>query len=422
MAYERYYCYRCNAYPPEEAVTEKQEPESIVIAPTAEADPFEQAVVQEPSKPEETPPTIVETPGEAPIEPSPSPTAPATEPSSAPAEPTAAEVPTEGEASPKPPLVRRSIWQAKKPVLLELCKAYGLDTTGTKEQLRGRLLSYLDEFEPESKEEEEEIHPEDEPAAESEIEIPEQIPRVEESEPVFESPASEEPSPQESIETTAEESPGPVAHVTTAAPEDIVETPVAETARPAEPVVVVREAPTVREIPKVEHPCPTCSRELTYVPQYNRWYCYSCRAYSPVARAKNACPNCGATLRWIDRYERWWCDSCRRYAPADLPRPVRAAMPFAATVTAERAVRPAVYQPAAVVVHRHRSPGSGIGLAALGLVLFVLYEALVDLPAVLTFKTGIVLTPDVAWGLRFFAFVFVAGGAILGLSSVRDRR
>src|SRR6266571_1635852 len=102
-------------------------------------------------------------------------------------------------------------------------------------------------------------------------------------------------------------------------------------ARPAEPVVVVQETPTVREIPKVEHPCPTCSRELTYIPQYNRWYCYSCLAYSPVARAKNACPNCGATLRWIDRYERWWCDSCRRYAPADLPRPVRAAMPVAAT-------------------------------------------------------------------------------------------
>ena len=422
VAYERYYCYRCNAYPPEEAVTEKQEPESIVIAPTAEAGPFEQAVVQEPSNPEETPPTVVETPGEAPIEPSPSPSASATEPSPAPAEPTAEEVPTEGEAPPKPPLVRRSIWQAKKPVLLELCKAYGLDPTGTKEQLRGRLLSYLDEFEPESKEEEEEVHPKDEPAAESEIETPEQILQVEESEPVFESPASEEPSQQESIETAAEESSEPVAHVTTADPEVIVETPVAETARPAEPVVVVQETPTVREIPKVEHPCPTCSRELTYIPQYNRWYCYSCLAYSPVARAKNACPNCGATLRWIDRYERWWCDSCRRYAPADLPRPVRAAMPVAATVTAERAVRPAVYQPAAVVVHRHRSPGSGIGLAALGLVLFVLYEALVDLPAVLTFKTGIVLTPDVAWGLRFFAFVFVAGGAILGLSSVRDRR
>jgi len=423
VAYERYYCYRCNAYPPEGVVAEKQEPEPAVVAPIVEADPSEQGVVQESSKPEEAPPTVVETPGEGPAEPTPSPTAPATEPSRASAEPTAEEVPTEGEASPKPPLVRRSIWQAKKPLLLELCKAYGLDPTGTKEQVRGRLLSYLDELEPESKEEEEEVHPEDEPAAESEIETPEEIPQAaKESEPVFESPASEEPSQQEPIETAADESPEPVAPVTTAAPEVIVETPVAETARPVEPVVVVQETPTVREIPKVEHPCPTCSRELTYIPQYNRWYCYPRRAYSPVARSKNACPNCGATLRWIDRYERWWCDSCRRYAPSDLPRPERAAMPVAATVTVERAVRPAAYQAAAVVVHRHRSPGSGIGLATLGLVLFVLYEALVDLPAVLTFNTGVVLTPDVAWGLRFFAFVFVAGGAILGLSSVRDRR
>ena len=422
-AYERYYCYRCNAYPPEEVVAEKREPEPVVIAPTVEADPSDQAVVQEPSKLEEAPPAVVETTSEGPTEPTSEPaTEPAAEPSPTPVEPTAEEVPTDGEASSKPPLVRKSIWQAKKPVLLELCKAYGLDPTGTKEQLRGRLLSYLDELEPESREVEEEVHPEDEPAAESEIEAPEEIPQVaEEPEPVFESPAPDEPSQQEPIDTAAEESPEPVAPVTTAAPDVIVETPVAETARPAGPMVVVQETPTVREIPKVEHPCPTCSRELTYIPQYNRWYCYSCRAYSPVARAKNACPNCGATLRWIDRYERWWCDSCRRYAPADLPRPVRVAMPVAATVTAERAVRP-VYQPAAVVVHRHRSPGSGIGLAALGLVLFVLYEALVDLPAVLTFKTGIVLTPDVAWGLRFFAFVFVAGGAILGLSSVRDRR
>ncbi len=423
-AYERYYCYRCNAYPPEEVVAEKREPEPVVIAPTVEADPSDQAVVQEPSKLEEAPPAVVETTSEGPTEPTSEPaTEPAAEPSPTPVEPTAEEVPTDGEASSKPPLVRKSIWQAKKPVLLELCKAYGLDPTGTKEQLRGRLLSYLDELEPESREVEEEVHPEDEPAAESEIEAPEEIPQgAEESEPVFESPAPEEPSQQEPIDTAAEESPEPAAPVTTAAPDVVVETPIAETARPAGPMVVVQETPTVREIPKVEHPCPTCSRELTYIPQYNRWYCYSCRAYSPVARSKNACPNCGATLRWIDRYERWWCDSCRRYAPADLPRPVRAAMPVAATVEAERAVRPAVYQPAAVVVHRHRSPGGGIGLAALGLVLFVLYEALVDLPAVLTFQTGIVLTPDIAWGLRFFAFVFVAGGAILGLSSVRDRR
>ena len=418
VAYERYYCYHCNAYPPEGVAPEKREPEPAIIVPTVEAGATEDTIVHEPSRPEEAPPQDVETSSEEPVEPESEPTA---TPSPRPEESTTEEVSNEQEASPKPPLVRRSIWQAKKPMLLDLCKAYGLDSTGTKEQLRERLLSYLDELEPESKEEEEETRPEEEPVAESEEETPEEIPRVaEEPELISESPASEEPSQEQPIEA-AEESPETLAPVTSAATEVILETPVAERSRPAEPVLVVQETSTVREIPKVEHPCPTCSRELTYISQYNRWYCYSCRAYSPMARSKNACPNCGATLRWIDRYERWWCDSCRRYAPADLPRPERAGMPVAATVTPERAVRPAAYQ-AAAVVHRHRSPGSGIGLAALGLVLFVLYEALVDLPGVLTVNTGITLTPDVAWGLRFFAFVFVAGGAILGLSSVRDRR
>jgi len=414
-AYERYYCYRCNAYPPEEAPAVKPDAEPAILAPTAVAAPPEAAAVLESTPPEEPPAAVVEMPGEGPSE-------PAIEPSSTPEEPLVEETPVQREPAPRPPLVRKSIWQAKKPLLLDLCKAYGLDSSGTKEQLRERLLSYIDTLDPESKEQVEEIHPEEEPPAESEIEIPEEIPPIaDEPAPVAEWPALSEAAAQEPIETT-EESPEKRAPAMTAPPEVIVETRAAETARPTAPVVVVQEVATAREVPKVEHPCPTCSRELTYIAQYSRWYCYSCRAYAPVARSKNACPNCGATLRWIDRYERWWCDSCRRYAPADLPRPERPAVSAAAAVTAEPAVQRTDYQAAAVVVHRHRSPGGGIGLLTLGLVLFVLYEALVDLPAALTFDTGIILTPDVAWGLRFFAFVFVAGGAILGLSSVRDRR
>ena len=74
------------------------------------------------------------------------------------------------------------------------------------------------------------------------------------------------------------------------------------------------------------------------------------------------------------------------------------------------------------VVHRHRSPGSGISLVGFGVVLFVLYEVLVDLPSVLSYRTGIAVSADLAFGLRFFAFVLVAVGAIMGLSAVRDRR
>jgi hypothetical protein len=56
------------------------------------------------------------------------------------------------------------------------------------------------------------------------------------------------------------------------------------------------------------------------------------------------------------------------------------------------------------------------------MVLFVIYEILVDLPVALSIRGGALIGPDVGFALRFFAFVFVAVGAILGLSAVRDQR
>jgi hypothetical protein len=168
------------------------------------------------------------------------------------------------------------------------------------------------------------------------------------------------------------------------------------------------------------HPCPTCSRELTYIALYRRWYCYQCRAYAPAGKSKFACPSCGAALRWIATYERWWCDACRRYAPADLPKPELEAA--SASVAGARPSAQVATFSTPTIVHRHRSPGSGIGLMEFGVVLFVVYEVLVDLPGVLSYSTGIVLSPDLAFGLRFFAFILVAVGAIMGLAAVRDRR
>src|SRR5437870_3334842 len=183
------------------------------------------------------------------------------------------------------------------------------------------------------------------------------------------------------------------------------------------PEVVTGRPPTIPTV-KVEHPCPTCGRALTYIQQYNRWYCYSCRAYAPKTRSKFACPTCGAALRWIPQYERWWCDACRKYAPSDLPKQERTSI----VGTSAAAVARGASVAAATIVHRHRSPGSGIGLVGFGMVLFVLYEVLVDLPVALSTGTASLLAPDVAFGLRFFAFVFVAVGAIMGLYAVRDRR
>ena len=54
--------------------------------------------------------------------------------------------------------------------------------------------------------------------------------------------------------------------------------------------------------------CPNCNKLLSYIPQYNRWYCHSCQAY-----VQHVCSKCGGNSRYVPRYEMWWCDTCREY-------------------------------------------------------------------------------------------------------------
>ncbi len=331
------------------------------------------------------------------------------------------------EPRPRPPIVRLKVFQAKKPALMDLCKAYDLDPTGTKEQLRERLLSYLDtlegEAEPEQSVEETAgqaepaaTEPAAEPATEAERESSPTSREIAEAQSVEEEPARGEPA-----------SDSPPADTPEVIETRLLQEPVGEQVEAPVFVSVPESQPEVSAAPATEpmralHPCPTCDRELTYIARYRRWYCYHCRAYAPVSQSRLACPNCGAALRWIGEYERWWCDSCRRYAPADLPKPESAAVVTATPLEVAKPLSYASAYPTTTITHRHRSPGSGIGLVGFGVLLFVVYELLVDLPAVLSYATGIAVAPDLAFGLRFFAFVFVALGAIMGLSAVRDRR
>jgi predicted RNA-binding Zn-ribbon protein involved in translation (DUF1610 family) len=437
--YDRHYCYRCNAYPADGVVLQSLEDTMPVdvrpvdVPPVAEAteptavvtEPETKAEEVEAAKPTDVAPTPEPEKTEAPTTPT-RPMSPAPiEASPQPEEIVEEELPPEEtkEPGPRPPIVRLKVFQAKKPALMDLCKAYDLDATGTKEQLRERLLSYLDTLEAEAEPEpaaESEAPTGSAPIEQSEIEgesshTPEEIaevPAVEE-EPESEPPASATP---------VEETPVVETHAAQEPTAERIETPLFVSIPQSQPVVSV--APVVEPM-RALHPCPTCGRELTYIARYRRWYCYHCRAYAPVSESKFACPTCGAGLRWIAQYERWWCDSCRRYAPADLPRPESAAIVTAVVAaTPAEVAKPLFYATASstTVTHRHRSPGSGIGFVAFGVILFVLYEMLVDLPAALSYSTGIAVAPNLAFGLRFFAFVFVALGAIMGLSAVRDRR
>jgi predicted RNA-binding Zn-ribbon protein involved in translation (DUF1610 family) len=389
----------------------------------------------------------------------------------------------EQEATPiqKPPLIRADLVRAGKPTLMDLAKAYSLDPSGTKEQLRERLLSYLDEIETamgfQSPAEEISAEKTEETPTETQGMIPEQALEAKPGEASEESPEDLiRETPERIQEEVRREAPLKTAAsqvqvkeageakpasrsmfsaaprmIPAAAPKRVtesepqtatsLETPSVETnssvetpsSAPlvmeplAQPVVITVPTPqaaaarsAVVSRGRVRHPCPTCGRELTFVPQYDRWYCYPCRAYAPKAKAKFSCPNCGASLRWIVQYSRWWCDTCRRYAAADLPKPERAAATVSPVVAVSHATS-ATTATTTTVVQRHRSPGSGIGLLGFGMVLFVIYEFLVDLPGALAIRGGALIGPDVAFALRFFAFVFVAVGAILGLSAVRDQ-
>jgi len=64
--------------------------------------------------------------------------------------------------------------------------------------------------------------------------------------------------------------------------------------------------------------CPTCNRPLTWIEQYGRWYCHTCRQYPyhspqppliPQSPPKY-CSNCGAQLRLGDLF----CPKCGKPA------------------------------------------------------------------------------------------------------------
>lgn len=54
--------------------------------------------------------------------------------------------------------------------------------------------------------------------------------------------------------------------------------------------------------------CPNCYGPLTYVQQYNRWYCYACKQY-----VQHVCSECGGNARYVPKYRSWWCDTCKSY-------------------------------------------------------------------------------------------------------------
>ncbi len=274
----------------------------------------------------------------------------------------------------KPPLVREEIARAKKAALMDLANAYGLDSMGTKEELKERLFAEVqrrDAEERRSREEAERPAPEPQVLAtvedvRAELGVPQPAP---ESAPVGEAgpspsvpstePVTPESTPIPQLEPTSTEPERPPAQEIRAMPswmmEPAAETPAAIVEAPATPAPQPEAPPAaVPEAPKVINPCPTCGRELSYLDQYDRYYCYHCKAYAPPVvkveavpappRIGKPCPTCGRELTFIPDYNRHYCYNCKRYAPlegkpAEAPGPAPA--PTVEVVPAPKPPEPA---------------------------------------------------------------------------------
>lgn len=57
-----------------------------------------------------------------------------------------------------------------------------------------------------------------------------------------------------------------------------------------------------------EHGC-SCGKRLTWISQYERFYCYRCKKYPPQ------CSTCKEDLFWVPEYSRYYCNACGSYAP-----------------------------------------------------------------------------------------------------------
>jgi len=454
--YDRWYCYAEGKYAPRDIqpVTAAKPVETAVVQPTTEAgtpvaesgpgtevplaepQPAEPVVIpEEPlaAEPQRVDATPAETPAqEASPEPAaaetPAEPAPVEEPAST-SEPLAAEeTPREPERPPErkkkpkgPKLTRAGVTRANKTRLVKWCSAYDLDPTGTRVQLRDRLLAFMDDYrmdagdvaiveaplpepapvaepapeaapavspvsepspqpqsQPEPTPEPEDARmaglaedfPEPEPAKEP---VPEAVPaEVESTPPPSEPEHLPEPEPAPESEPTAEPAPEPEPEPgPTPAGSSMVEPPRGEP-RSAEaprveppPIPAPAPEPIKVEIEKAL-PCPNCGKDLTYIAQYDRLYCFSCGRYAPktygkegvveaprpvevprpapvaapvvvpppkvevpkaAPKAEHPCPTCGRELRYVRDYDRWWCEAERKYAPKEYGKAPRYACP-----------------------------------------------------------------------------------------------
>ena len=55
--------------------------------------------------------------------------------------------------------------------------------------------------------------------------------------------------------------------------------------------------------------CPECNKPLTWISEYQRWYCKKDKMYPKLP----LCPICKQPLNWIPQYKKWYCYNDNQY-------------------------------------------------------------------------------------------------------------
>ncbi len=107
------------------------------------------------------------------------------------------------------------------------------------------------------------------------------------------------------------------------------------------PATIILETPGKSTVPTraVTNPCRSCGQSLSYIEEYDRFYCYSCEDYAPLAEDPTPvskpvatpavskpepksskpvpkvprCKICKDELDFIEEYDRYYCYSCEKY-------------------------------------------------------------------------------------------------------------
>lgn len=126
------------------------------------------------------------------------------------------------------------------------------------------------------------------------------------------------------------------------------------------------------------------------------------------AESPGACANCGSELSYIPQYERWYCYNCDTYAGS----PVEGG---------HSAAHEGSHASSHRISKRGGRAGAGIALAIAGVLTFITHQVLFVAPALFPIPVVVTVSPEVLFALPLVAFVLLGVGVIAGLRSLARR-